>query len=96
MPAARTYDPRMLGTLGVIAVWVGLIVMLVGGLVFLISAFRESILWGLGVLFLPFVSLIFLIVHWHRAKDGFFLQLYGLIAVLLGVFAMGAELPLPR
>jgi hypothetical protein len=86
----------MLATLGVIAMWVGLVVMFIGGLVFIISAFREGILWGLAVLFLPFVSLVFLIVHWHRAKDGFFLQLYGLAAVLLGVLALGAQLPLPR
>ena len=85
----------MLETLGVIAMWVGLIVMLVGGIIFIISAFREGILWGLGVLFLPIVPLIFLILKWRTAKEGFFIQLYGLAAVLLGVFALGARLPLP-
>jgi hypothetical protein len=83
-------------TLGVIAMWLGLILLFVGGLVFIIAAFRESILWGLAVLFLPFVSLIFLILHWQRAKDGFFIQIYGLLAVLLGVLALGAHLPIPR
>ena len=58
-----------------------------------ISAFRESLLWGLGVLFLPIVPLIFLIVHWHRAKGPFFIQLYGLGFVLLAVFALAARLP---
>jgi hypothetical protein len=82
-------------TLGVIAMWIGLILMLVGGIIFIISAFREGILWGLAVLFLPIVPLIFLILHWQRAKEGFFIQLYGLAAVLLGVFALGARLPLP-
>ena len=83
----------MLATLGVVAMWVGFLLLLVGGLFFIISAFRESLLWGLGVLFLPIVPLIFLIVHWHRAKGPFFIQLYGLGFVLLAVFALAARLP---
>lgn len=62
---------------------VGLVLLLVGGIAFIIAAFRESILWGLGVLFLPFVSLIFLVLNWSRAKQPFFLQLYG-VAFLIG------------
>lgn len=84
----------MLATIGVIAMWAGIVLLLVGGLFFLIAAFRESLLWGLGVLFLPVVPLIFLIVHWHRAKGPFFLQLYGLGFVLLAVLAMSARLPI--
>ncbi len=84
----------MLATLGVIAVWVGIVLLLVGGLFFIVAAFRESLLWGLGVMFLPIVPLIFLIVHWHRAKGPFFLQLYGIGFVLLAVLAMSARLPI--
>lgn len=84
----------MLATIGVIAMWAGLLLLLVGGLFFLIAAFRESLLWGLGVLFLPIVPLIFLIVHWQRAKGPFFLQLYGVGFVLLAVLAMQARLPI--
>jgi hypothetical protein len=83
----------MIHTLGAIAVWAGLILMLVGGLFFIISAFQESILWGLGVLFLPFVSLVFLVLAWPRAKGPFFLQLYGIVIVLIGIFALEAHLP---
>jgi len=85
----------MLATLGVIGMWAGLLLMLVGGLFFLIAAFRTSILWGLAVMFLPVVPLIFLIVHWHRAKGPFFLQLWGILFVLVSVFAMSARLPTP-
>jgi hypothetical protein len=84
----------MIDVLGAIAVWCGLGLLLIGGLFFIIAAFRESILWGLGVLFLPFVSLVFLILAWPRAKGPFFLQLYGVILVLIGVFALSAHLPL--
>ena len=83
----------MLATLGVMAVWGGILLMLVGSVFFIIAAFRESILWGLAVMFLPIVPLIFLIVHWHRAKGPFFIQLYGIAAVLIGVFALAARLP---
>jgi hypothetical protein len=82
-------------TLGVIAMWVGLVLMLVGGVLFIIAAFRESILWGLGVLLLPIVSLVFLILNWSRAKGSFFLQLYGFAFILLGVLAFEARLPTP-
>lgn len=79
--------------LGVIVMWVGLILALVGGIAFIIAAFRESLLWGLGVLFLPFVSLVFLILHWQSAKRPFFLQLWGLAFAVLAVVLLGARLP---
>jgi hypothetical protein len=63
--------------LGLIA-FAGLIAIVVGGLWMLVRAFSEGVLWGLGCLFLPLVSLFFLIVHWRQAKDPFFLQLLGL------------------
>jgi hypothetical protein len=93
--ASRTANLIVSGMqlLGTITVWAGLILMLVGGLLFLVAAFRESILWGLGVLFLPFVSLIFLVLHWSRAKDSFFLQLYGIALVVLAVLLFGGHLP---
>lgn len=85
----------MLATLGVIAVWLGLILMVVGGILFIVAAFREGILWGIGVLVLPIINLIFLILNWQRAKGPFFIQLYGLGFILLGVLAFEARLPTP-
>jgi uncharacterized membrane protein len=82
--------------LGTIALWVGVILCLIGGIGFLIAAFRESILWGLGVLFLPFVSLIFLVLHWSRAKDSFFLQLYGVALILIAALVFKVPLPTER
>jgi hypothetical protein len=79
--------------IGTVLVWGGCLLMLLGWIAFIVVAFRESILWGLGVLFLPFVSLIFLVLNWSRAKDSFFLQLWGLAILLVGAFALSARLP---
>jgi len=57
------------------------------------AAALAGLLWGLAVLVFPVVQLVFLVVHWHRAKGPFFLQLYGIAAVLIGVFALAAKLP---
>jgi hypothetical protein len=79
--------------LGAIAVWGGMLLMLLGALFFVLSAFRESILWGLGVIFLPFVALIYLVLDWGNAKRPFFLWLYGVGFVLAGVFLLSAPIP---
>ena len=79
--------------IGVITVWAGILLMLAGGIFFIVQAFRTSILWGLGVLFVPLVPLVFLIVEWGNAKRPFFWQLWGIVLVVLGVVALSAELP---
>jgi hypothetical protein len=80
-------------TLGALAMWGGLGLLLLGALFFIIAAFREGILWGLAVIFLPFMQLVFLIVAWPRAKGAFFIQLYGVGLLLLGIFVLEARLP---
>jgi hypothetical protein len=64
---------------------VGLIIMLVGGIWILVNAFKTSIWWGLGSLFVPFVSLIFVIMNWQDNKKPFFISLIG--AAIYGVGA---------
>jgi hypothetical protein len=73
----------------------GSIVMLVGGVMFLIAAFSESVLWGLGCMFVPFVSLFFLILHWPEAKKGFFIQLAGAALVVISMLIGIATAPSP-
>jgi hypothetical protein len=55
----------------------GYLLLAVGAVWFLVAAFMESILWGLGCMFIPFVGLFFLILHWNRAAKPFLLQLAG-------------------
>jgi membrane protein CcdC involved in cytochrome C biogenesis len=81
-------------TLGMVAIIIGYVVCLAGGIWFLVEAFRESILWGLGCLLLGPVSIVFLILHWDVAKRPFFLQLKGLAVILIAVLVLHARLPL--
>lgn len=74
----------MLETLGVIIALAGLLIVVAGSIWFIATAFSESLLWGLGVLFLGPVHLIFLILHWDAAKKPFFLQLKGLLVLFIG------------
>ena len=67
---------------------VGGLIAFVGAIWMLVVAFRTSVLWGLGCLIVPFVSLIFLVLYWSDAKKPFLYQVLG--AILMGVgFAMG-------
>ncbi len=68
---------------------IGVIIAFIGGILFLIVAFSESVLWGLGCIFVPFVGLIFLITHWGDAKGPFFIQLAGGVVIVLGALVGG-------
>ncbi|NCB57264.1 MAG: hypothetical protein EOM46_07090 [Gammaproteobacteria bacterium] len=67
-----------------VLVYIGIGIFIIGGIGTLIAAFKESLLWGLGCLLFTPISLVFLVLHWQKAKNPFFLQLVGLAVVLLG------------
>ncbi|MEM7050054.1 MAG: hypothetical protein AAF604_10355 [Acidobacteriota bacterium] len=73
------------GTLFVCA----MLAVFIGGIMILIAAFRQSVLWGLGTLIVPFVGLIFVILHWQEAKRGFLLTLGGYAVLFLSIFVIG-------
>ena len=58
--------------------------MAIGVIGSLIAAFTTGLWWGLGCLLLWPVSLLFLVVHWDVAKNPFFLQVVGLVLILIG------------
>jgi hypothetical protein len=64
--------------------WLGLVVALVGGIWLVVLAFKKSVLWGLGSLFVPFVSLIFAIMNWDVAKRPFLIQIAGVVLLVIG------------
>jgi hypothetical protein len=83
----------MLHAIAVVALLIGVVFILAGHLAFIVQAFRTNILWGLGVLFLPVVPLVFLIVEWARVKRFFFWELYGIALVVAAVIVSPNSFP---
>ena len=75
-------------TLGMILVGLGVIVSLIGSIWFLVVAFRESVLWGLGCLLLSPVSLIFLILHFGDSIKPFGVSFLGSVLTIIGFIIM--------
>lgn len=69
---------------------VGLIISVIFGIILLIKAFQESVLWGLGYLFVPFVGLVFVIKFWDDCKKPFLYSLLG-----AGIYIVGILLFIP-
>ncbi|GEM_PF-2563090 len=63
----------------------GIVVACVGSIMLLVAAFRESLWWGVGCLFIAPVSLLFVILKWSEAKSGFLTNLAGILIVALSL-----------
>lgn len=61
---------------------IGFLLAFVGGIMVLVAAFRQSIVWGLVTLFVPLGNLVFTVLHWAEAKKGTLVSLVG--AALMG------------
>jgi len=72
-------------TLGGIIMVLSVVVGLIFGVQLLIIAFNTSILWGLGCLFVPFVSFIFVVLHWDETKTPFLWSLGGTVGFVVGL-----------
>ena len=64
--------------------WLGVILSLIGGLWIVVNAFRTSVLWGLGALLVPFVSLIFAIMNFGENKIPLILSVIGTVLLFMG------------
>ncbi|HLN28583.1 MAG TPA: hypothetical protein VK395_12645 [Gemmataceae bacterium] len=63
---------------------IGWLVCLVALIWIVVLAFQESVLWGLGCLFLAPISLVFVIMYWDEARRPFFIWLRGFVLLILG------------
>ncbi len=75
--------------IGLILVVVGLVVAFIGGIWFLVVAFQESVLWGLGCFLFSPLAIVFLVMHWDQAGKPFLVQLAGLVPMFVGMMMMG-------
>jgi hypothetical protein len=70
----------------------GCIVWLVGEVMFLARAYRQSLGWFLGCLFIPLVSFVFLFVHFRLTVRPFLLATAGCAVAVLGGWMAGVHL----
>ncbi|MCZ2720800.1 hypothetical protein O1D97_03860 [Marinomonas sp. 15G1-11] len=70
-----------------ILVIIGILIVIAGGLLFIIETFKMSIIWGIACLIISPISLVFVFLHWDVSKRPVFIQLVGLVFILFGVMA---------
>jgi hypothetical protein len=80
-------------TVGMIIWGIGGLVALIGFIWFLVVAFRQTIWWGLGSLFIPIVALVFLIMHWGDAAKPFFVWLLGVVIMIVVAILLPGAIP---
>lgn len=74
-----------------IALIVGSIILLIGLLILLIQAFKQSALWGLAVLLIPFAGIVFAIRFWEQARNGFLVFIVGLLITGVAFYGGGEK-----
>ena len=67
---------------------VGGIISVIGTILLLIEAFKESVWWGIGSLLVSPVSLVFIFLHWEVGRKPFFIQLGGAALLFIGMFLL--------
>ena len=67
---------------------VGGILTIVGAIWLLVVTFQISVLWGIGSLLIPIVSLIFVFMNWQATKKPFLIQLVGLALIVIAAMNM--------
>ena len=70
--------------IGYLFIIVGITLALVGDVMIIMQAFKISLLWGLGTLFLPIIGLIFIIMYWDKTKKYVMWVLLSLPFLIIG------------
>jgi hypothetical protein len=85
------HNPKESIMLGALLTMAGGIALVIGAIWLVVVTFQNGILWGLASLFIPFVSLIFVMGHWTESKTPFLLQVAGVVLIVIGI-VMSPEL----
>lgn len=62
---------------------IGVGIFIVGGIAFLVAAFKTSLLWGLACLLITPITILYLFMHWGDAKKPFLIQLGGVAVIFV-------------
>jgi len=76
----------MLEAIGITLLAIGLLLHVLCGISLIFKAFDAGLLWGLGFLFVPLVSIIFAITHWEDVKETFLKYLLSFPILLLAYY----------
>ena len=79
-----------MGTVGLVLVFGGMLVYLAGLIGIVIEAFGRSIWWGLGVLLLPPIAILFAVLHWKRARGACLAVVVGCMLATAGYLLAAA------
>lgn len=63
----------------------GFAILMIGTLMIVHAARRESTLWGLACLFFCPLTLLFVLLHWDEGKKGFAVQLLAGVVMEVGL-----------
>ncbi|MDT8389353.1 MAG: hypothetical protein RRC34_02475 [Lentisphaeria bacterium] len=66
--------------------FIGVMVTSLGFFLFMMEAFKENMLWGLGCLIIAPLQLIFLLLYWDVAGKPFLIEAAGFALLCLGLF----------
>lgn len=72
---------------GLTLVIIGGIIAFIGAIRLLVEAFSTSFLWGLGVLLVHPIVLLFVALNWSRSKGAFINYIIGIAIMIAGAFA---------
>lgn len=78
---------------GHILLVVGIVVALVGNVMLLAVAFKRSLWWFFGCLFIPLVDIVFLLLNLKATAKPFGISVLGLLVAGLGAWMAGVVLP---
>ena len=78
-----------MAVLGYLLLAFGLLVYVYGEVRFLVVAYRLSLWWFFGCLFVPLVSEVFLVLHLRAAIKPFAIALLGFLLVILSCWISG-------
>ena len=67
---------------GIVAVGIGII--LIANTMIVIKAFKTTLLWGFGTLFIPIVTLAYIVLYWDKTKKYVLWLLFGLLLFVIG------------
>lgn len=71
--------------LGLVLLAAGLLISFIASVMMLVAAFSQHVGWGLGILFFPPVSLLFLFMCWQRARKPFMWSVAGSLLLAAGM-----------